>query len=343
MDIDADSQEALQERIVDYYANTELFNYTDLAVFVVIVFEHVMTFDREVHFAWGCKPSWARCIFLLNRYLSIMEYLVVLGPLLPTVNTFSCVFLTKLMQILQVILYIVWAAFSGTRIYAISARNRSVTSVVVFLALVPAVTNAYVITATPVAVTPDGCMSGMDFSVITWITLSVATRSCMIVSDAIVIIVTWIKTWSTIRIAKRLRVQMSFTSLVLKEGILYFCIALSLNIVQIVFDFVEVGRYSLILPFLNVFTPVLVSRFFLDLDDLSAHDRGLPWISSSGVDHKGISSTLHFLDPGSVTSTYSPHSQNFEVYNSEGDAIEAKDVDFVVAGQARRPSETLQV
>ncbi len=44
----------------------------------------------------------------------------------------------------------------------------------------------------------------------------------MILSDVIVIIVTWMKTWSTIRVAKRLDVQMSFTSLVLNEGILYF-------------------------------------------------------------------------------------------------------------------------
>ena len=52
--------------------------------------------------------------------------------------------------------------------------------------------------------------------------VSVVTRSCMIVSDAIVILVTWIKTWSTIRIAERLNVKMSFTNLILKEGILYF-------------------------------------------------------------------------------------------------------------------------
>ena len=48
----------------------------------------------------------------------------------------------------------------------------------------------------------------------------------MIVSDAIVIIVTWVKTWGTIRIAQRLQVEMCFTSLVLKEGILYFAYVL---------------------------------------------------------------------------------------------------------------------
>lgn len=44
----------------------------------------------------------------------------------------------------------------------------------------------------------------------------------MILSDAIVIVVTWIKTWGTVRFAQRIKVEMSFTSLVLREGILYF-------------------------------------------------------------------------------------------------------------------------
>ena len=43
-----------------------------------------------------------------------------------------------------------------------------------------------------------------------------------IFAETLVMVVTWIKTWSTIRVAKQLRVEMSFTSLVLNEGILYF-------------------------------------------------------------------------------------------------------------------------
>lgn len=44
----------------------------------------------------------------------------------------------------------------------------------------------------------------------------------MILSDALVIVITWVKTWDTMRAARKLHVQMSFTSLILKEGVLYF-------------------------------------------------------------------------------------------------------------------------
>ena len=65
----------------------------------MLVFEYLVTFDREVHFAWGRKPSWARIIFLLNRYLSIIEYFFVLGPLLPTDGTFVSQFCGRYMPI----------------------------------------------------------------------------------------------------------------------------------------------------------------------------------------------------------------------------------------------------
>ncbi|OJT15711.1 hypothetical protein TRAPUB_4609 [Trametes pubescens] len=45
------------------------------------------------------------------------------------------------MQTVTVLLYAIWAAFSGLRIYAISNHNRLVTLAVVLLALVPVATN----------------------------------------------------------------------------------------------------------------------------------------------------------------------------------------------------------
>ncbi|EJF65928.1 hypothetical protein DICSQDRAFT_124031 [Dichomitus squalens LYAD-421 SS1] len=304
--IGADSQEELQD-LMSYLVATEIFNFTDLAVFVVILYEYLITVDREVHFAWGRKLSWARCVFLLNRYLTILVYLVVLGPLLPTVNTFNS-------------LTYFYRAFAGIRIYAISARNRVVSVIVVALALVPAVTNAYVSTLTPVAVTPQGCMGSMNLSIITWTTL------------------TWIKTWSTIRAAERLNVKMSFTNLVLKEGMLYFSIALSLNIVQIIFDFVEVDDFSLILPFLNMFTPILISRFFLDLDDLvTTHDPQSPWTTLTGTGRQAIESTIRFADLSRATSSYPQSAAHITGFHSEG-GIE--DIDSLFTEKGYRPSET---
>ncbi|KAI0807511.1 hypothetical protein C8Q74DRAFT_1188059 [Fomes fomentarius] len=261
---DADSQEELYAQIVDYFARNLVFNCTDLAVFALILFEYLVTFDREVHFAWRRRITWTRGIFLLNRYLSILEYLFVLGPMLPAQNL--------------LVLIEHFPAFSGVRVYAISAGNSYITMTVVALAMVPVATNTVSVR-------------------------SVATRSCMILSDAIVIVVTWIKTWSTVRFAQRIKVEMSFTSLVLREGILYFIIMLSLNVLQMVFYFAMSDSYALIIPFLNVMTPILVSRFFLDLDDLTSYsgtDKSCWDVPKMSALANSLS--LQFVDPGSAVS-----------------------------------------
>ncbi|KAH9946052.1 uncharacterized protein BXZ73DRAFT_72912 [Epithele typhae] len=218
---DAGSLEESQDFLIDYYTNTRIFNNVDLSVFVLILFEYLVTFDREVRFAWGKKISWARTIFLLNRYLSIFEYLFLLGPLLPLSTVSSCNVVTRTSEVLQIILYAVWAAFAGIRIHAISARTWWITILVTGLALVPTGTNIYAAYMTVSTVFPEtGCMAGIDIDQTTWMHAM-----------------------------------------------------LSLNVVQIVVDFVEAGSYGLVIPFLNVITPIMISRFFLELDDLTRKDR----------------------------------------------------------------------
>ena len=52
----------------------------------LIVFEHIATLDREIDFLKGRKFSWAKCIFLLNRYGSIVNYLAIVIMASPTTD-----------------------------------------------------------------------------------------------------------------------------------------------------------------------------------------------------------------------------------------------------------------
>ncbi|KAI0748200.1 hypothetical protein C8Q80DRAFT_1317665 [Daedaleopsis nitida] len=297
---DANSQRELLESYVNYLANTLIFNYADLAAFVLVVFEYVVTFDREVQFAWGRRLSWAKSIFLLNRYLTILEYFLVLGPMLPVVNFFLPTFSP------------LFPAFSGLRIYAISGYDPFITVIVCALAMVPVATNAYVAAYTDIALSELGCLSGLDSQLST---------------------VTWTH---TIRAAQPLHLHLSFTSLVLKEGILYFVIVLSLNTIQIVFDLTVVGSYGFIIPFLNVMTPILISRFLFDLDDLRSHDQDVTYPSSLICTHPvEKSSTLQFADPESSVSTVSQHSSGFGLH-----PVSSRIRDVVDAEEGYKPAAT---
>ncbi|KAI0647124.1 hypothetical protein C8Q79DRAFT_1009264 [Trametes meyenii] len=338
----SDSQEELVEFIVQSVAEFYVVNYIDLAAFAVILFDYVITFDNEVRFAWCRKYSWAKIIFLFNRYLSIASYFLSLGPLLPMSNLLrhvhprycvvlgkiitllvcSCKVLNYSMETVTVLLYGVWAAFSGLRVYAISGRNWIITAIVTLLALVPVGSNikrsyhpmkcpeqaAWLFHHPIQASGPD---VGPVYFVVTCSKLnnapvSVMTRASLMISEGIVIVVTWIKTYHSVRSA--IDSQVSFTVLVLREGMLYFSVVFTLNIVQIVFIFVESDTFALILLFLNVFIPILISRWYFDLDDLKRE------VSSASLP-SSRSDTLRFAKMSLVAIDSSTASDDIPIAN----------------------------
>ena len=40
----------------------------------LLVFEHLTTLDREIDFLWDHKFSWAKVIFLINRYIGLLYF-----------------------------------------------------------------------------------------------------------------------------------------------------------------------------------------------------------------------------------------------------------------------------
>ncbi|KAI0374972.1 hypothetical protein BV20DRAFT_934912, partial [Pilatotrama ljubarskyi] len=261
----SDSQGEQVEEFVEYYTQYRAVNYVNLAAFVVILFDYLITIDCEVRSA-------------------------------------CCMALNYTMQTVVALLYGVWAAFSGLRIYAISNHNRFVTWSVVLLALVPVGTNIYLESQiTDIYSEDTGCMATISLSTDTAQSLSlgrtlisVTTRASLTVSEAIVIVVTWMKTWATARTPLPAGSRPSFTALVLREGILFFCVVLTFNIIQIIFTFVESSTFSLILQFLNVLTPILISRFYFDLDDFKDREAtaSLPSVRSPTLRFKSSSTRV---------------------------------------------------
>ncbi|TBU51971.1 hypothetical protein BD310DRAFT_941252 [Dichomitus squalens] len=114
-------------------------------------------------------------------------------------------------------------------------------------------------------------------------TVSVVARFCIVLSEAIVLVVTWLATWNTFVVARKLNIKVSFISFILKAGTIHVSIVSSFNILRVICDFVNIGDFLTNLFSLgDLFTPLLISRFFFDLHDLTTRDPKLSQIISTG-------------------------------------------------------------
>ncbi|KAI0723887.1 hypothetical protein C8T65DRAFT_627788 [Cerioporus squamosus] len=248
----------------------------------LLLHETCITLDREVRHVWRRKLSAASWIYLLNRYLVLSLYLVNLAVSLGAsdASVQSCGVLIRASQVLSILPYIVWAAFSGLRVYAIVSPGWHVSILVVFLSLVPVGTYIFRdIHETALRSPFSGkCTTSATYPFELDARLTAIGRACLILSDMLVLSVTWRKTYGIVRLASKHSVNSSFsvTTVLLRDGSAYFAIWTILNTIHIVGTYVQAVEYITI--FTDAVTSILVSRFILNLRDAAsctAHDQHL--------------------------------------------------------------------
>ncbi|TFK92132.1 hypothetical protein K466DRAFT_573300 [Polyporus arcularius HHB13444] len=239
----------------------------------------MITFDREVHYAWGRRLTWARAMFFLNRYLSLLQYFATFAStILPPSYFQACI----------IILFAVWAVFSGLRVYAISGNRKLLAYIVVFFALIPVATCIALDTLVRLEVLADVpfvmpfciqdgsnvnqftstiCADPSSLTTVVRATLhyprnastdsafpvGVATRVPLLLSEAIVIVVTLLQTRSAYLEHPE---HQGYASLVMREGVLYFLTM----VLRRIFQPLIAMRPSI--------PPIVVSRFYFQLDEL---------------------------------------------------------------------------
>ncbi|KAJ8455328.1 hypothetical protein ONZ51_g12508 [Trametes cubensis] len=125
---------------------------------------------------------------------------------------------------------------------------------------------------------------------------------CSVTYEAIIIAVTWMKTWKYVRANSIPGIPTSVMTFVLREGLLYFAVTMVLNIIQLVFLWVDSDALSLPLQFLNPLTSILISRFYFGLAELKREEDASTLPSQSS----GPTTSIRF---GRETDTYETDSQ----------------------------------
>jgi len=147
---------------------------------------------------------------------------------------------------MTVLLFVIWAVFSGIRIYAISGGSWWLACIIFALNMVPAAVNAYnFFGATWYYVgnyPPDNnlqCLSGDDLTFSVYNKFALATRISVIVADVTILLAVWLKTYAMKRFAHRHKIQTPVAAMLMRDGTAYFLVLLALNIFAIAGDIAQ--------------------------------------------------------------------------------------------------------
>ncbi|KAI0740828.1 hypothetical protein C8Q76DRAFT_689554 [Earliella scabrosa] len=183
--------------------------------------------------------------------------------------------------------YLSFAAFTILRVYGVWGRDWKPLLLIIPLTLIKPI--IYAIESAnyiPAQAGPlIGCVYNMTVSDLFVAQLSTASKAATIAADAILIVLTWIKTYGIHKVSAQLEIRTPLATLLLRDGTAYFIILLSIQVVIIVSR--QNGSQTSIWIFWSyfdqTFTVIFLSRFMLNL-------RGLYFSDSNGSRGEGLTS-----------------------------------------------------
>ncbi|GBE88858.1 hypothetical protein SCP_1402660 [Sparassis crispa] len=283
---DADQLEEWQELLSSYqFSITD--NYCEVAALAVLFYDHMLTLPAEVRFLWTRKFSGATLLFMLNRYITLFgkTILLVTGFSWPNQTDAVCAAPVYLVEISTISVYIIVALISALRIYAIWNKDWRLFALVLAVGLaVPAINIYHYANSVPAAFAPwplYGCAENASLSpavfaniyamfpesMLTADAVSLATHSCAIGVDALVLFLTWIKTYGIRKVASQMHIKATISTLLLRDGTIYFGTMLALNVVDLIIVQSDV-IFNPLPNFIDVITCILISRFLLNLREV---------------------------------------------------------------------------
>ncbi|EMD32804.1 hypothetical protein CERSUDRAFT_77180 [Gelatoporia subvermispora B] len=198
----------------------------------ILIYDCILTFAREVELMWGRKFSCVTLLFFSNRWLTILWSIGVIMQLYPGITnkqppsfgtTSGCSAWTDTGYAISVAMDINWMCFSVARIYAVGGGGWKLPSAVFALTLLPTSINAWVefkLSSSAVWEVPR---------IGSWLTpcilATVIDTTCYFASDAIVLCVTWHKTYALKREADQYGIRIPLVTLLLRDGTGYFMYA----------------------------------------------------------------------------------------------------------------------
>ncbi|RPD54965.1 hypothetical protein L226DRAFT_464333 [Lentinus tigrinus ALCF2SS1-7] len=259
------------------------------AATALVLYEHVITFGTEVQQVWKRNISGATILFILTRYMTLLNRIFV------TIGLYS---IDSKETASASILIVVMSAIAAVRVYALWNRDIRLFIVVMVAGMFPALTNLFFRSASSVYILPTNLYSCQvaptAMAKSAYIALSIATRVVSICSDGLVVALTWVKTYRVFVLTRKISFRTNYSALILRDGTLYFLAVCVLNLVAIVY-LMNVGT-NLLNDMIVTLSSLLMARFLLNLRDHRSRSEDISYVISdpAGTMSARSVSTIHF-------------------------------------------------
>ncbi|KAH9916984.1 uncharacterized protein BXZ73DRAFT_25635, partial [Epithele typhae] len=247
----------------------------------LVLYEHAITFGAEVQQVWKRDISGATLLFLLTRYITLLNRVFSVVGLWQLHSYNVCDSVLWLQAITTSVLIVVMSAIGAVRLYALWNKHLLLLILVMVTGSFPAFMNIYFRSAsTPflIEATLYTCHSlpNQDAAAV-YMRLSLAIRIISILSDGLVVVLTWLKTYRVYLLTHKTRLPSNVSGLILRDGnwhsliltppcllgTLYFLAVCALNALAVVYlmEFNE----NLLNDMIVSFSSILMTRFLLNL------------------------------------------------------------------------------
>ncbi|RPD72646.1 hypothetical protein L226DRAFT_614790 [Lentinus tigrinus ALCF2SS1-7] len=255
-------------------------NYLGWVPIALLIYDFVLTFDREVELFWKRKLTSASVLFILTRYIAIVRVLLsIMGYLSIQWTDASCNRLVKTAAITEYMQSIPWAAFSALRGFALT-KNRGIAAVIFTLSVAPVgvILAQFVLGISGAAWPVAGCLATYTNTPRELIMFPIVSRGGQTIADFILVVATW-RTLGTaaIRPSMTKRSRGSIAAIMLWNGLLYFIVLFALNVIHLALWLTSVfgNPVSFMTEFTDPLTTILITRFLLDLQEAEQRDMKL--------------------------------------------------------------------
>jgi len=261
MNITATSQ---AEYIVQYQELIAT-NYFGVASFVVLLYDHILTFDDEVRYIWRSKKKLVSWLFLLNRYLTPLGFCININAYTSKLWTpLICTHFVRFEGSMTLIGIAIASLMMGLRVIALYHGNQVVPVVMMFLFSAMVGVNAWLLTAGEAVHHPTGIHGcSMIFSHRTgdW---SSASAWLPLLYDTVVVGLVMYRTRDLLGI--KIAGQHRVVETIMKDGLIYYSVILAANLVLAVMIVKAAdGVKNICAQFQLLITVTMMSRITLNL------------------------------------------------------------------------------